>query len=173
MNKDDVLFLYKELEKRDIKVWLDGGWGVDALLGQQSRAHDDIDLIVQKKDVTNLNNYLEAKGYSQIQTDDARSWNYVLGDREGHKVDVHVIVIDRKGKGIYGPVENDEKYPANALTGVGKIDDVKVSCLTADYQLESHSGYELREKDYLDIKLLCKKFGLSLPKEYLTKRKTP
>ena len=170
MNKDDVLFLYKELEKRDIKVWLDGGWGVDALLGQQSRAHDDIDLIVQKKDVTNLNNYLEAKGYSQIQTDDTRSWNYVLGDREGRKVDVHVIVIDRKGSGIYGPVENDEKYPANALTGVGMIDDVKVRCLTADYQLESHSGYELREKDYLDIKLLCKKFGLSLPKEYLTKK---
>ena len=29
-----------------IKVYVDGGWGVDALLGRETRIHNDIDLFV-------------------------------------------------------------------------------------------------------------------------------
>ena len=37
-----------------IDVFLDGGWGVDALLGQETRVHNDIDLFVEKKDYPNF-----------------------------------------------------------------------------------------------------------------------
>jgi lincosamide nucleotidyltransferase A/C/D/E len=29
-----------------------------------------------------------------------------------------------------------------------------------------HSGYKLDENDYHDVKLLCKQFGIEMPKEY-------
>jgi hypothetical protein len=28
-------------------IWLDGGWGVDALVGEQTREHEDLNLIVR------------------------------------------------------------------------------------------------------------------------------
>lgn len=32
------------LDARDAEVWVGGGWGVDALLGEQTRQHSDLDL---------------------------------------------------------------------------------------------------------------------------------
>lgn len=32
-----------------MRVWLDGGWGVDALLGRQTRPHDDMDIVIEQK----------------------------------------------------------------------------------------------------------------------------
>lgn len=37
MNSADVVDLYAHLTDLGIEVWLDGGWGVDALLGEQTR----------------------------------------------------------------------------------------------------------------------------------------
>ncbi len=39
---------------RSILVWLDGGWGVDALLGEQGRPHDDVDVVVPLDQLTDL-----------------------------------------------------------------------------------------------------------------------
>jgi lincosamide nucleotidyltransferase A/C/D/E len=33
-------------ESEAIEVWIDGGWGVDALVGRQTRPHEDLDLVV-------------------------------------------------------------------------------------------------------------------------------
>jgi len=45
----DVVELYKYLARNNRKIWLDGGWGVDALLGQQTRLHSDLDIIIEFK----------------------------------------------------------------------------------------------------------------------------
>ena len=39
----DVIELYNALNQVQISIWIDGGWGVDALLGEQTRAHKDVD----------------------------------------------------------------------------------------------------------------------------------
>src|SRR5207249_348914 len=39
MSAADAFGLYELFEDNGIKVWLDGGWGVDALLGEQTREH--------------------------------------------------------------------------------------------------------------------------------------
>ena len=44
MGMQTLLAVVGLLEADGIDVWLDGGWGVDALLGQQTREHDDLDL---------------------------------------------------------------------------------------------------------------------------------
>ena len=38
----------------NIEIWLDGGWGVDALLGKETRQHNDIDLFVEEKNYNEL-----------------------------------------------------------------------------------------------------------------------
>jgi lincosamide nucleotidyltransferase A/C/D/E len=50
MSEDNVIDLLKKAEQINVDVWLDGGWGVDALLGQQTRPHNDIDIFIQRKD---------------------------------------------------------------------------------------------------------------------------
>ena len=37
------------MELHGFRVYLDGGWGVDALLKRESRIHNDIDLFVELK----------------------------------------------------------------------------------------------------------------------------
>lgn len=45
MKSKDVLQIVGWLEQAKIPLWLDGGWGVDALVGQQTRPHSDLDII--------------------------------------------------------------------------------------------------------------------------------
>jgi Major Facilitator Superfamily/Aminoglycoside-2''-adenylyltransferase len=50
MSASDVIELLDALEGRGIDVWLNGGWGVDALLGRQTREHDDLDITISAAD---------------------------------------------------------------------------------------------------------------------------
>ncbi|HMD98282.1 MAG TPA: aminoglycoside nucleotidyltransferase [Terriglobia bacterium] len=162
----DVISLYTELENLGITIWIDGGWGVDALLGEQTRPHRDLDIAIQQKDVAKLRQLLQARGYEDIKLEEARPWNFVMGDENGREIDFHVIVIDDRGNGLYGPAENAEMYPAASLTGTGSIDSRTVTCISPEWMVKFHSGYKLKEKDYRDVAALCEKFGIKLPEEF-------
>jgi lincosamide nucleotidyltransferase A/C/D/E len=162
----DVIDLYTSLKNLGAQIWIDGGWGVDALLERQTRPHKDLDIAIQEKDVPTLRQFLEARGYKEIKTEQARPHNFVLGDDKGHELDVHVIVLDDKGDGIYGPAENGQVYPAASLTGKGRIEDFEVACISPEWAIKFHSGYELKGKDFQDVSALCEKFGIELPAEY-------
>ena len=166
MKSKDVVELYNTLTNEDVTIWIDGGWGVDALLEKQTRSHQDLDIVIQEKDLIKFNNIMDARGYKNVPRDDTRAWNYILGDNNGHLVDVHVIVLDDVGNGIYGPKENGVMYPASALTCEGLIDGIHVRCISAEYSVKSHTGYLLKEKDYHDVKILCDTFGIEYPREH-------
>jgi len=89
-----------------------------------------------------------------------------LGDGNGREIDVHVIVLGDQGDGIYGLPEKGEKYPAASLTGTGNIDGQAVRCVSAEWTVKFHSGYDLKDKDFRDVSALCNKFGIELPAEY-------
>jgi len=162
----EVMDLYGTLESLGVEIWIDGGWGVDALLGEQSRLHKDLDITIQQKDLPKLRELLRKRGYKDIQVEHARDWNFVLGDEHGREIDVHVIVLDSQGDGIYGPPERREKYPAASLMGSGLIDGKTVKCISPEWMVKFHSGYELKEQDFQDVSALCRKFGMDLPSEY-------
>lgn len=166
MESSYLIDFYKDLEELDILIWIDGGWCVDALLGKQTRNHKDLDIVVQKKHLEKFNNFLKEKNYREIKIEERRPHNFVVADDQGHEIDVHVIVIDDNGNGIYGPKEKGEMYPVDSLTGEGLVNNVKVRCITAEWMVKFHSGYELKEKDFRDVTLLCEKFGIALPEEY-------
>ena len=48
---EDVISIYKRLLTNGFQVWMTGGWGIDALLGEQTRPHKDLDLIILLDDV--------------------------------------------------------------------------------------------------------------------------
>jgi len=166
MTAADVTSLYTELENLNIKIWVDGGWSVDALLGEQTRPHNDLDIAIQQKDVSRLRQLLDEKSYREMKLHEARPWNFVLGDDSGREIDIHVIVIDEHGNGVYGPTENGEMYPAASLTGTGSINGYNVRCISPEWMVKFHSGYELKEKDFRDVSALCKKFGIELPESF-------
>ena len=166
MTAADVISLYTELENLKIKTWVDGGWGVDALLGEQTRPHKDLDIAVQQKDVPRLCQLLQERGYKNIKLEEARPWNFVLGDQHGREIDLHVIVLDEHGNGMYGPAEKGEMYPAASLTGTGSINGQIVRCISPQGMVKFHSGYRLKEKDFQDVSALCKKFGIELPEAF-------
>lgn len=166
MTSRDVIDLYLCLEKLGVNIWIDGGWCVDALLGEQRRPHKDLDIAIQQKDLPKFRELLQERGYKDIKVEIARDWNFVLGDEQGREIDVHVIVLDDQGDGIYGPRENGGKYPAASLTGTGLIESRTVRCISPEWMVKFHSGYELKEKDFQDVSALCTKFGIDLPPEY-------
>ena len=166
MTSLDVLDFHKTVSEVGVEVWVDGGWGVDALLGKQTRSHKDLDIAIQERHVASLRDVLSARGFREVRLEDARPWNFVLGDATGREIDVHVIVLDDSGNGVYGPPEKGEMYPAASLTGFGIIDGQRVRCISPEWAVKFHSGYELKEKDFRDVSALCQKFGIELPAMY-------
>src|SRR5919201_6639891 len=48
------------------KVWLDRGWGLDALLGEQTRPHDDLDLAIPRGGIAGP---VRLHAFAQVTTD--------------------------------------------------------------------------------------------------------
>jgi hypothetical protein len=58
MTPEDVIDVLAALDAGGIAYWVDGGWGLDALLGQQTRTHRDLDLGVRLDDVPRIETLL-------------------------------------------------------------------------------------------------------------------
>ncbi len=163
MEAADVVEFVQLLERHQIKVWLNGGWGVDALLGAPTRPHNDVDIVIQLCDAARLTRLLQEKSFA-VQPG-GNPWNFVLADDKGREVDVHAVTFDEGGSGHYGL--HDEMWPpANALQGRGNVNGYPVNCLTPEQQATDHTAYALKEKDYQDMMALQQRFGVALPAAY-------
>ncbi|HET7045873.1 MAG TPA: hypothetical protein VFI37_13575 [Gaiellaceae bacterium] len=162
MRADEAVRLLDLLESAGIEAWVDGGWGVDALLGEQTREHDDLDLVVELVHAARLAGLLTAEGYEPAAGGAPRSFVHV--DPSGRQVDVHPVTFDAGGGGVYVTDDGGTwTYPAEGFAGRGAIAGRPVRCLTPEVQVLVHSGYELAEKDYLELRLLHERFRVPLP----------
>ncbi len=166
MPLEKVVEFCRLFDENDIQIWLDGGWGVDALLEEQTRRHADLDIAIKRKDVPRLRQLLGARGYKDLERNDTRPWNFVLQDDNGHEIDVHAMVIDKSGNGVYGPPEKGVYFPSASLTGTGRIGDQSVRCISPEWVVKFHNGYKLHDTDFHDINAICQKFNIELPDEY-------
>jgi lincosamide nucleotidyltransferase A/C/D/E len=163
MEADDVIAMVTLLKKNQIDVILDGGWGVDALLGRQTRSHADLDIVIDHMDIPGIRCVLESHGYYDIPRDDSHEYNFVMGDENGHILDIHTCHFDESGNLVIGL-----DYPYDSLNGKGMIEGSPVKCITVEWMVKFHSGYKLDEGDYRDVKALCDQFSLPLPAEFIT-----
>jgi lincosamide nucleotidyltransferase A/C/D/E len=161
MTARDALELVMLIEQAHIEVILDGGWGVDALLGEQTRPHADLDIVLLFRDVPRLRELLESKGYTDVPRPDTRPVNFVMGDEHGHELDIHTYTLDRESH-----PEEGLDYPQESLHGSGTILGHPVRCIDAHNMVQFHTGYALDENDYHDVKALCQHFGIAIPAEY-------
>jgi len=163
VNSSGIVELLRFLDDADIEVWLDGGWGVDALLGMETRPHKDVDIIARVSDTQRLREVLQENGFV-IQPGGTPS-NFVLADSSGREIDIHAVTFDENGNGVYRMANGqDWTYPAAGFDGQGTVRDVQVRCLSPEAQVLCHAhGYVPTEKDIEDMERLRARFGVELP----------
>jgi lincosamide nucleotidyltransferase A/C/D/E len=165
LDADDVLLILDRLDRAGLVVWLDGGWGVDALLGRHSRPHVDLDLVIARDDLAAARAALNGLGFRHDLTAvPGLPARLVLADADGRPLDLHPVVFDRHGNGWQ---ELDAGgwgvSPAEGLTGVGTVGGRQVRCLTAELQVRHHLGYPLGASDRHGLALLAERFGVAVP----------
>ena len=163
MRAEAAVDLLRLFEREGIDVWLDGGWAVDAALGEQTRSHKDLDIILQSSDLRRLREILDARGFREKEG--GTESNFVLEDGQELEVDVHAFVFDKSGNGVYR-MQNGEDwiFPAAGFAGRGEILGTSVRCLSPEVQVLCHAhGYVPKEKDLQDMELLEARFGVELP----------
>lgn len=157
--------MINQLTAAGIRIWVDGGWGVDALLGRQTRHHDDLDLALLLVDVDRALHVLAALGY-HVSLDELPTRVGLRADDE-RRVDLHPLTFDSDGNGLQQLQDGSfGTYSADGLRGEGRIAGRRVDCLTADLQIRFHRGYTPDDADRRDVALLAEAFGLPLPPEY-------
>jgi lincosamide nucleotidyltransferase A/C/D/E len=161
MTAADVVAFVQLLAQNNIAVVIDGGWAVDALLGKQTRRHNDLDIALEHKDVPAVRALLEARGYTDVPRDDTRDCNFVMGDDKGREIDFHSFTFDANHNIVFGV-----PYPFDSLQGCGTINGHPVKCITPEWLVKFHTGYKVDEYDYHDVKVLCQRFGFEIPAEY-------
>jgi lincosamide nucleotidyltransferase A/C/D/E len=162
MEAEDALKVLRSLEGAGVCVWLDGGWGVDALLREQTRVHSDLDLVVALADADLILELFVAQGFAVVF--DARPTRVVLCDRNGHRLDLHTVSFDAAGAGIQIQEDGSAfRYPAEGFCGEGAIQGQAVPCLTPAVQVLCHRGYVLDANDVHDLQQLHQRFGIPVP----------
>jgi lincosamide nucleotidyltransferase A/C/D/E len=165
---DSATVLQTTAALADVRIafWLDGGWGVDALLGAQHRPHSDLDLVVTLDSVPRVITALSRFGYTDLG--DFLPTRAVLRALDGRKIDLHPVTFDEYGRGWQAnarPDGGDCEYPADGFT-TGSINGVEVQCLAPHVQLAHHLGYDPRTHDFDDVRRIVRRFGLAVPEPY-------
>jgi lincosamide nucleotidyltransferase A/C/D/E len=165
MTAEDVIEALDLLDSSGIDVWLEGGWNVDALLGEQTRPHKDLDMVVELANVPRMLELLAAAGFEILIGGPPK--NFVLQDSRGRQLDFHSVRWDAEGNGIYR-MDNDEDwpFPAQGFTGLGVISGCAVKCLSPEVLMLCRAGYEWAEKDYRDTAAIHARFGVAYPAGY-------
>jgi lincosamide nucleotidyltransferase A/C/D/E len=165
MSAECVLAALARLEAAGLFVSVDGGWGVDALLGEQTRPHDDLDLVIAFDEWRAVCDALRPLGY--LEHVDEMPTRFVLRAEGDRRIDFHPMHFDETGY-AHQQLPGGKLFTCriDALNGRGGIDETPVRCLTPELQLAAHLGYESDEIDRQDVRLLCDRFGLSLPQPY-------
>ena len=66
MTEKDTINLLKKAEQINVTIWITGGWGISALVGKQTRPHNDIDVFIERKDAGEFVKMLVSDGYREI-----------------------------------------------------------------------------------------------------------
>lgn len=164
MTAGQAVQLLDELAAAGVDACVGGGWAVDALLGEQTREHGDLDLWVTAVDLDPLIATFAARGLDRLLPwGGDRPWNVVLHDGGTLRVDLHLYEPRGDGSWHYGSALGGETLPDAALEGRGTIAGRAVRCDAAEWSVRWHTGYPPREVDRHDVAALCARFGIAVP----------
>ena len=130
ISEDRVVDLLKKADHIGVVVWIAGGWGVDALIGYQTRPHNDVDFFIHKKDKVAFTDLLVLNGYKEnmdYNIEDNPIWYNTFNGI----VDLHLFEFAETGT---WSIQN-QKFPSNIFNGKGTIGGITVRCMTAEAQV--------------------------------------
>lgn len=149
----EVAVVLDALDAAGCRWWVEGGWGVDALVGKPTRTHRDLDIDLQADDVPAALAVLVDLGY-QIDTD----WRphrveLVAGGRG--RVDLHPLQIETDGRARQAALDGGfHEFPASCFTA-GRLHGRLVPCVSIEAQIAFHDGYPPRPVDLHDLEQLA------------------
>lgn len=149
--KDGLFKIIDLLHSLELAWWLDGGWGVDVLYGEQTREHRDIDINYDAARTEELLDALQKMGYN-MDTDQLPVRAELLHPEYGY-LDIHPFVIADEKVGQANPEGGFWEFPEEFF-GAAVFEGRMIPCISLEGQIAFHNGYELREKDLHDLKLL-------------------
>jgi lincosamide nucleotidyltransferase A/C/D/E len=126
-----------------------GGWGVDALLGRQTRKHNDLDLVVDARDAAAAVRALAEIGYIRYEDPYEHVPGALLPDRR--------VLLSADGRALdLHPVDLATWPPAGDISpfATGTIGNRPAPCLSAVVQRMGHRGYPLDDADRHDLRVL-------------------
>ncbi len=154
MSPTDAVFVLDALAAAGVDACVGGGWGVDALIGRQTRDHDDLDLYLGFADFLTADRVLRDHGFSP-----ATDWlptRVQYEDRRARAVDVHPLHYRPDGTAVQTlPDGTTAEFPTGDLDAAGEICGRPVRCMAPGRQRKAHEGYAPTEKDLHDLALLA------------------
>ena len=150
-------------EAAGVRAWLAGGWGVDALLGEQTRRHLDLDLAFDPANDGERRalDALDARGFREVRRESVpTSWlstRIALSDDSGHVVDIHPLPLTG-GKVTVAAGGETQTFDEMDAFATGAVAGKRVPCLSRALQLAPRRGYEQSETDRLDVARLGEAF---------------
>ncbi len=151
-----VVAVLDELAAEGVQGWLAGGWGVDALVGRQTRTHNDIDFVIgdDEPPFDQIGQALARQGFWFVGTFHHPGipipWCHTWRHRAGAKVEVLPVPLHQPPFTADGTDADGIRQPF----AEGSIDGRPVPCLSAELQLLLHKGYAQRQADDHDVALL-------------------
>jgi lincosamide nucleotidyltransferase A/C/D/E len=152
MTVDQVLAVVRRIQAVGCRFWIEGGWGVDALAGRQTRPHRDLDIDVDGTFEAEVLAALQDLGY-EVETDWRPNRVELVAPGRGW-VDVHPLLIDEVGNARQAALDGGwHEFPRSFFT-IGRLGDMPIPCVSIAAQRLFHSGYELRDVDLHDLAIL-------------------
>ncbi len=139
MPRSNVLRILRELDAAGVEPVVMGGWGIDALIGEEQRLHRDLDLILDCGDLDKALSRLRELGFEEwFRNPDPVPFVehgiegdvIVMRDAAMRVVDLHPMRLDDSG-----PTPTD-----------GTIGGQRVACVSAKLQVKAHTGNRIRSR---------------------------
>lgn len=148
-SKESLWVVLDLLDSLGMRYWVDGGWGVDMLIGRQTRTHRDVDIDFDATFEKPLLTALEAAGY-RITTD-WRPCRVELHHLERGYTDIHPLHISDSGSARQADPEGGWYHFKAEWFTTTVFEGRVIPCISAEAQRLLHSGYEPREVDKMDL----------------------
>jgi lincosamide nucleotidyltransferase A/C/D/E len=162
MSLADVLEIAAVLDGAGVHYWLAGGWGIDALVGSQTRDHRDLDLVIDSEDTALALEAVTARGFRHMPAVQDNAHREVPGafmplrelvrDDRQRTIDIHPVDL----------ATWPEKRSLTDRFATGNLGGRDINCLSVAAQRAAHEGYQLSQAHIADLEALDGHVGATL-----------